>query len=116
MGVHSLWTANPAFTLTREQADKRRRRGGTAQAAGARFTAFIMSEHGAVGPDAAKLLERLRKDMEDRKELRKYEWWRRRLVTVALKGTYGVAAGYFAALSKAAAGRTRTRRPVVAGQ
>ncbi len=73
--------------------DKQRERGGTAEAAGARFVPFVMSSQGHIAPEGNRLLERM---LGERAVL---GWWQRRLALAAVRGTQAMAEVYFATQS-----------------
>ncbi len=103
---------NPHTVIAGAEQRKRAQRGAVALQQGASFVPFIVSEQGAVGQEGEKFLQQIKKEMP----AARYSWWRRRLVSQALKGSYAVAATYFSALSRKYAAQARVRWPVEVGQ
>ncbi len=66
---------------------KRSKRGAVAAAAGAVFVAFIMAAQGALGKEANQFMVDFRAERSDAQ----LQWWWRRLVTLALRGSHRAA-------------------------
>ncbi len=97
-----------AGRLERWEKDKERQRGATAAGVGATFVPFVVSSQGHLGPAAHALIN---SSLGDRPR-RTRDWWRRRFVTLALRGTYRMATAYWHTQSIKMPSRQRNREPV----